>query len=112
MLGDFQVEAKRLMTSKTSHKVGRLGEFMTWTKAVVQDPTAAEGVPRQWLSAEEYKRLKRMDDVLAACGRPASADEDPLKELFGRLHAKIATGGLSEEEVDAELNAYNAERRP
>ncbi|MBF0333050.1 MAG: hypothetical protein HQL40_05285 [Alphaproteobacteria bacterium] len=40
------------MTSKTSHKIGSLGEFMTWTKAVVQDPMAAEGVPRQWFESE------------------------------------------------------------
>lgn len=40
------------MTSKTSH-VGSLGEFMAWTKAVVQDPKAADGVPRKWFDSEE-----------------------------------------------------------
>ncbi|GEM_PF-1167886 len=39
------------MTSK-NYKVGSLSEFMTWTKAVVLDPNAAEGIPRQWFDSE------------------------------------------------------------
>ncbi len=63
------------------------------------------------LSAEEYKRLKRIDDILSGRLKPASPDDDPLNALIDRLHAKVDASGLSEAEVDAELTAYNAERR-
>ena len=43
------------MTSKTC-KVGRLGEFMAWTKAVVRDPAQAEGVPERWFDTEDGAR--------------------------------------------------------
>lgn len=57
------------MTSK-NYKVGSLGEFMTWTKAVVRDPKAAEGVPHRWFDTEEGARK-----VLA---RKAAESEAPV----------------------------------
>ena len=63
------------------------------------------------LSASEYKRLKGIDDILAGRRAPVTPDEDPLAEVFGQIHAKVEASGLTIEEIDAELNAYNAEHR-
>jgi prevent-host-death family protein len=63
------------------------------------------------LSAEEYARLKRIDDILAGRQKPASPQADPLGALFARLHAKVETDGLTAEDIEAELSAYNAKRR-
>ncbi|MGA9867599.1 MAG: hypothetical protein WBQ75_14310 [Acetobacteraceae bacterium] len=37
--------------------------------------------------------------------------KDPLIELLGRTAAKARESGLTDGEIDAELAAYNAERR-
>ena len=42
------------------------------------------------------------------CGRGA---DDPLIALFERTAAEAQEAGLTEAEVEAELAAYNAERR-
>ena len=43
------------MTSK-DYKVGTVGEFMAWTKAIVQNPTLAEGTPDRWFDTEDGAR--------------------------------------------------------
>jgi len=43
------------MTSK-DYKVGSVGEFMAWTKAIVQDPALAEGTPDRWFDSEDGAR--------------------------------------------------------
>ncbi len=43
------------MTSK-DYKVGTVGEFMAWTKAIVQNPVLAEGAPDRWFDTEDGAR--------------------------------------------------------
>ena len=43
------------MISK-DYKVGSVGEFMAWTKAIVCDPTLAEGTPDRWFDTEDGAR--------------------------------------------------------
>ena len=45
------------MTSK-SHTIGSIGEFMAWTKAIVNDPTIAAGAPSQWFDTEECANVR------------------------------------------------------
>jgi hypothetical protein len=42
--------------------------------------------------------------------RPRPGD-DPLKQAIAELKAEVRASGLMDEEIDAELAAYNAERR-
>lgn len=37
--------------------------------------------------------------------------DDPLIEAIAALKAEVRAAGLTDEDIDAELNAYNAERR-
>ena len=55
--------------------------------------------------------IKNTADVLVGRSKPASPEEDPLSELFARVHERIKASGLTAEEVDAELTGYNAEDR-
>lgn len=68
------------------------------------------------VSVEAARRLKEpgkrewvgrvVSEIVARSG------EDPLDALLARIHARIQSGGLTEAEVDAELEAWRAERRP
>jgi hypothetical protein len=44
-------------------------------------------------------------------GLPTTANDDPLAGLIAEVKAEARAGGLTDEEIDAELAAYNAERR-
>jgi predicted transcriptional regulator len=39
--------------SRTTYKVGSIGEFAAWTKRVVSDPRAALEHPKKWFGSEE-----------------------------------------------------------
>ena len=39
--------------SATNYKVGSLREFAEWTKRVVRDPKASNGVPKKWFANEQ-----------------------------------------------------------
>ena len=43
--------------------------------------------------------------------RPASPEHDPIAPLIARIKAEARADGLTDADVDAELAAYNAERR-
>lgn len=68
------------------------------------------------VSVEAARRLKEpgkrewvgrvVSEIVARSG------EDPRDALLARIHARIQSGGLTEAEVDAELEAWRAERRP
>ena len=36
-----------------TYKTGTIGEFMTWTRRVVTDPSAAKNAPKQWFDNRE-----------------------------------------------------------
>jgi PHD/YefM family antitoxin component YafN of YafNO toxin-antitoxin module len=85
-----------------------------YQEAALREPVAitAAGQDRLvLLSAEEYQRLKRVEDIVLGRRKPESPDEDPLAQIFARLHAKIEADHVLPADVDAELNAYNDENR-
>jgi hypothetical protein len=43
--------------------------------------------------------------------RPGSPETDPLAALIAEMKAEARTAGLTDADIDAELAAYNAERR-
>ena len=59
-------------------------------------------------SAEQQERVGRL---LSDLVRPSSPETDPLATIIAELKATVRADGLSDEEIDAELAAYNAERR-
>ena len=67
-------------------------------------PAAAE------VLADEGKR-REVGELLSRMLRPTSPEDDPLAALIAEVKADARAGGLTDEEIDAELAAYNAERR-
>lgn len=67
-------------------------------------PAAAEAL------ADEAKR-REVGHLLSRMLRPPSPEDDPLTTLIAEVKADARAGGLTDEEIDAELAAYNAERR-
>ncbi len=60
--------------------------------------------------ADADKR-RRIGRVVSNIVRVRSPDDDPLMTLFAQISREARAAGLSDEDVDAELAAYNAERR-
>lgn len=60
--------------------------------------------------ADEARREK-VGKLVSDMLRPGSPSDDPLKALIAELKAEARAGGLTDEDIDAELAAYNAERR-
>ncbi|HLY55349.1 MAG TPA: hypothetical protein VKS60_07320 [Stellaceae bacterium] len=57
---------------------------------------------------ENQQRIGRLvSDLL----RPSPDAEDPLASLIAELKAEVQQAGLTDVEIEAELAAYNAERR-
>lgn len=56
-------------------------------------------------------RAERMGRLVSDMLRPVSPETDPLAPLIRELKAEARASGLTEEEIDTELAAYNAERR-
>ena len=67
----------------------------------VQDVTAA--------ALSDVRRREAVGHLVDRLVRPGA--DDPLIALFERTVAAARDAGLSEAEVEAELAAYNAERR-
>ncbi len=67
-------------------------------------PEAAEAL------ADEAKRA-RVGKLVSDLVRPADADTDPLAVLIRSIKAEARADGLTDEDIDAELAAYNAEHR-
>jgi hypothetical protein len=53
----------------------------------------------------------RLGELVSKMLRPVSAETDPLAALITELKADAQAAGLTDKEIDAELAAYNAERR-
>ena len=67
----------------------------------VEEATAA--------ALSDGRRLEAVGRLIDRLVRPGS--DDPLVALFERTAAEAQKAGLTEAEVEAELAAYNAERR-
>jgi hypothetical protein len=74
---------------------------------MVQIPVSREAAKA--LSDEDCRRKigRLVSDIL----RPSSLENDPLAALIAEVKVNARTDGLTDEEIDAELAAYNAERR-
>jgi predicted transcriptional regulator len=48
-----------------TYKTGTIGEFMKWTKQVIADPAAAEGMPKRWFDSEEAAKRSLAASVSA-----------------------------------------------
>jgi hypothetical protein len=60
---------------------------------------------------EEPWRREVVGRLVTGMVRPSRPEEDPLARLFAEAKADARAAGLTEEEIDAELEAYNAEGR-
>jgi len=67
----------------------------------VEEATAA--------ALSDARRLEAVGRLVDRLVRPGA--DDPLIALFERTSAEARQAGLTEEEIDAELAAYNAERQ-
>lgn len=72
----------------------------------IEIPVEAE-TARALADARRREAVGRLIDRMV---RPASGD-DPLAALLAEASHQARRAGLTDEEVDAELAAYNAERR-
>lgn len=52
-----------------------------------------------------------MGKIVKDTPRPRTPAEDPLMQVFRETQQAAEAEGLTEAEIDAELAAYNAERR-
>jgi hypothetical protein len=60
--------------------------------------------------ADADKR-SRVGKLVSGLLHPRSPGEDPLAALFAETKRAARAAGLTDEDIDAELAAYNAERR-
>ena len=51
--------------SRTTYKVGSIGEFARWTRRVVRNPAAARGVPKRWFDSEKTAKRAAAEQVSA-----------------------------------------------
>jgi hypothetical protein len=57
------------------------------------------------------KKLNSVGRLVSSLVIPGSAEGDPLFGLIAQIKREARANGLTDEEIDAELAAYNAERR-
>lgn len=67
--------------------------------------------PEVALLLRDAERAQRVGRLVSDMLRPASPETDPLAVLIAEVKADARVGGLTEDELDAELAAYNSERR-
>jgi hypothetical protein len=79
-----------------------MGEFV-----MVQIPVSREAAAALSDTARRDKMGKLVSDLL----RPETPEDDPLAALIAEIKTKARSDGLTDEAIDAELAAYNAERR-
>ncbi len=59
----------------------------------------------------EESRRERIGKLVSNLLRPETPESDPLAALISTIKAEARADGLTDDEIDAELAAYNAERR-
>lgn len=74
---------------------------------LVQIPVSKEAA--EALGDEAMRR--KVGELVSGILRPSSPERDPLAALISEIKADAAADGLTAEEIDAELAAYNAEGR-
>ena len=74
-----------------------------WSKIPVT-PEAAEALG-------DLARRERIGKLVSSMLRPQSQGDDPLAAIFATIKSAARADGLTDEEIEAELAAYNAERR-
>ena len=74
---------------------------------MVEIPVSPRTAERLRDEAERARAGRLLDRELGALG----TDDDPLFELIRGIKADARAAGITDEEIDAELAAYNAERR-
>lgn len=57
------------------------------------------------------ERRERIGRLVSSILHPRSPSDDPLAGIFASIKREAGADGLTDEEVEAELAAYNAERR-
>ncbi len=60
---------------------------------------------------QDTERARRMGRLVSDMLRPSNPETDPLAALIAVVKADARASGLTDEDIDAELAAYNAERR-
>ena len=71
---------------------------------MVEIPVTAEALG-------DPERRQRVGKLVSSMLRPQSLGDDPLAAIFATIKSAARAGGLTDEEIEAELAAYNAERR-
>lgn len=74
---------------------------------LVQIPVSPEAAA----ALKDDTRREKMGKLVSDLLRPATPADDPLAALIARIKADGRRDGLTDQEIDAELAAYNAERR-
>jgi len=86
----------------------RKGEEAGMADAVMVEipltPEAAEALG-------DPERRERIGRLVSSILRPQSPGDDPLAGIFASIKRAARDDGLTDEEIEAELAAYNAERR-
>jgi hypothetical protein len=57
------------------------------------------------------RKRSRVGKLVTDLVKPQADEDDPLFALFADIKREVQADGLTDEEIDAELAAYNAERR-
>jgi hypothetical protein len=57
------------------------------------------------------ERRQRVGKLVSSMLRAQSLGDDPLAAIFASIKSAARADGLTDEEIEAELAAYNAERR-
>jgi hypothetical protein len=83
------------------------GEVAMDDIVMVQIPVSREAAAALGDDARRQRVGKLVSDIL----RPATPEDDPLAALIATVKAEARADGLTDEAIDAELAAYNAERR-
>ena len=59
----------------------------------------------------DWERRERIGKLVSGQLRPQSPADDPLAAVFASIKRAARADGLTDEEIEAELAVYNAERR-
>ena len=59
----------------------------------------------------DLARRQRIGKLVSSMLRPKSPGDDPLAAVFASIKSVARADGLTDEEIEAELAAYNGERR-